>query len=228
MASPFIPELLDRAVDYLDGTTPDDIRVLLEVFLKTSGQVNWDDNLDAPAAIEMTSTPRILANAKVLKEMIHNGMTEWRLAGRTDEELLELIGSDYSHGARNLVATLFLGLMLHELGHHLYTISAAHVQALIKAAPPAVQEIPPALLALDGNIVEDAFIQAQIRKDYPGLRYNRVLAFLQLFGQGQVRTYADGLRKGVSPYNALYYFIIRSYNGHLPEVQRLFDCPQLP
>ena len=115
-------------------------------------------------------------------------------------------------------------LILHEVGHYLYTKS--DVNDLISSV--CLQYgIPREFAFFVHNVVEDAFIQRRLQLDYPVQIYRDTFLLGTTIIQGPiaVANFLTALKEGnaLSLYNKLFYFILRAYNLDDKDVQSMWN-----
>ena len=196
--------------------------LLVQVWVHNSATIIWDDQISAPAMINMASK-QVYVNPTAVGEMVEDVMT------RVPKHQLEpfiIRRSDTLE--ENLVHITVLFLLLHEISHNLYSPTVEMMMAAFAAS-----SVPEKLNAFSSNITEDSFIQAEHQKEYPGAEYRIAWKFGQMFYQGDLNSYEKTLNDPQAlardpVYQLLYYFILRAYNELEPRVIRLFDSPVLP
>lgn len=195
------------------------LNTMVRVWIHNTAELRWDSSISAPAQINMESR-EVSINPEMLGGMVEQVLTEnpgkfCPPLRKSVEELLVELTSKY--------------LLLHEIGHDLYSPSA---EAMARALQNSTT--PQQLLAFCSNIVEDSFIQVEFQKEYPGSDYREAFRFGQLYYQGDLTGYDKAINDPVTlmmgdpVYQMLYYFILRAYNELAPKVIRLFDSKLLP
>lgn len=195
------------------------LTAMVRVWIHNNAELRWDPQISAPAQINM-ETREVSMNPEMLGRMVEQTLTE---------NPNSFTGTPGKSGAELLVELTSRYLLLHEIGHDLYSPSAEAMTQVLQNSTT-----PQQLLAFCSNIVEDSFIQVEFQKEYPGSDYREVFRFGQLYYQGDLNGYDKvindpaTLMMGDPVYQMLYYFILRAYNELAPKVIRLFDSKLLP
>lgn len=117
-------------------------------------------------------------------------------------------------------------LVLHEIGHYLYSPTYKELTEAIAATPG----LPNELQALCSNIIEDCIIQSLMKKRFPSKVFKQALNLGTDIIQGSVA--ATGWIDRLDPNNVhslLFYFILRGYHRTNQEIQSKFHgSPKLP
>jgi len=116
-------------------------------------------------------------------------------------------------------------LLLHEIGHWLYTANPKDVLPLVQKY---CSNFPIELTMYLINVVEDSVIQRLFMLEYRGSFYRQCfdIGICCFQGAEAVKTYvAKSEEANWSIKTKLFYFIIRAYNLHNSEVQAMFNIP---
>ena len=197
---------------------------LVKVWIHQDAQIQWDENIEAPAQISM-ETRQVTVNPRLVAEMARETLDK-----HSYDEFEPFMNGD-SDEVWVVVKSTVMFLLLHEIAHHLYSPT---VEMMIAAFAACVA--PQALSAFASNITEDSTIQVLMQREHPGKIYGRYWQFGQLYYQGDLDAYAAQLNDpailmaggDALVYTMLYYFILRAYNERDPRVIRKFDSPILP
>lgn len=117
-------------------------------------------------------------------------------------------------------------LVLHEVGHYLYSVPASVVREKAEEIRLSMR-IPFSFIFFVNNVVEDSFIQRRLQLDYPMQLYRDIFFFGTTIIQGpfSVANFAKGLGEGkpLSIKDKLFYLILRAYNLFDKDVQSMFN-----
>ncbi len=212
------------------------------LFLKEKLSISFDNSLPACAGINMEDY-RVFFNSELISK------TSLEILLHNEKEVIEAHLPYYGGGDfyGEFIRTYKEGLILHEIGHYLYTVPFAQEWDNYQKYCPNFKvrddleiNIPFELVKFEENVIEDSYIQTAILKDYPARRYKNALFFLQAFSQEPSR-YLEQLKSldKISIQGKLYYFILRAYHpenedimnynnlkeklGWSPETIRAFD-----
>ena len=125
----------------------------------------------------------------------------------------------------NLVKTIKTFLLLHEIGHWLYT---EDMEKVVPYMATYCKDFPAELVMYLFNVVEDSVIQRLFMLEYRGSFYRQCfdIGICCFQGAEAVKTYvSDSEKQDWSIRTKLFYFIIRAYNLHDSEVQAMFNIP---
>lgn len=202
------------------------------MFLQKCATIYYNDDADAPAQIdlgsyEITMNPKLIAEeiSDVIQEVVDAGHDTGEVFGGIMASFNCFI-SDRCHSDTEQITAVFkLFLTLHEIGHYLYSPDIAMIK---KYATTYCPQIPPELVMAVLNIVEDSFIQAQFRKEYPGRVYNEAFKLGQKYLQGDIKGYGQHVIEDqtINIQNKLYYFILRAYNEGEADVLNMWGHPE--
>lgn len=202
------------------------------MFLKKSATIYYSDVAEAPAQIDLESYEMTM-NPKLISEEIVGVIQNVVDSGRDFEEAFDGIitafncfqSSRYYNDTVKITASFKLFLTLHEIGHYLYSPDISMIK---KYATIYCPQVPPELVMAILNIVEDGFIQAQFRKEYPGRVYDQAFKLGQKYLQGDVDGYGEHIKNDekISIHNKLYYFILRAYNEGEADVLNMWGHPE--
>ena len=108
----------------------------------------------------------------------------------------------------------FIGLVCHEIGHAIYTLSPAD-------QPPYLQgcKVPEYFVHFCANVVEDSYIQNKMKQRFRWDLIKDGLNTVTSLFQGLTTCEDFSKKKEFTPQDKLFYFILRSYNPN-------FDKPQ--
>lgn len=177
-----------------------------------------DVNHEAPASINV-HTRNITFNPILIAEMLYKLRVELKIVDDKDKL------TDDSRYLYNLCEYIKTFLLLHEVGHWLYTASPADVVPLAKQY---CKEFPLELAMYLYNVVEDSVIQRLFMLEYRGSFYRKCfdLGICCFQGAEAVKSYVSNAEESnFSIRTKLFYFIIRAYNLHNSEVQAMFNIP---
>lgn len=177
-----------------------------------------DDEQSEALAMINTSTHTVTFNPLLITYSLYELRDE-----------LQIATTKYNWSWRSRVKTLCecikTFLLLHEVGHWLYTIEAADA---VQLAKQYCSGYPVQLAMFLLNTVEDSVIQRLFMLEYRGSFYRKCFDLGMCIFQGAeaVKTYvANSESQNWSIKTKLFYFIIRSYNLHNSEVQNMFNIP---
>lgn len=177
-----------------------------------------DDEHSEALAMINTSTHTVTFNPLLITYSLYELRNE-----------LQIATTKYNWSWRSRVKTLCecikTFLLLHEVGHWLYTIEAADA---VKLAKQYCSDYPVQLAMFLLNTVEDSIIQRLFMLEYRGSFYRKCFDLGMCIFQGAeaVKTYVSNSEsQNWSIKTKLFYFIIRSYNLHNSEVQNMFNIP---
>lgn len=212
-------EFYEEFKGYLTSTYLDSkLKNTLSLFAKGSWSFNNDIENEAPASIQ-TANRAITFNPVLIAEMLYKLRFELKLVDSNDK-LDDNCGYRYT-----LVEYIKTFLLLHEIGHWLYTASP---QDVVPLAQEYCKEFPLELAMYLYNVVEDSIIQRLFMLEYRGSFYRKCfdIGICCFQGAEAVKTYTSNLEQSnYSIRTKLFYFIIRSYNLHNSEVQAMFNIP---
>lgn len=205
--------------------------ILASVFTKRSSCIDFDSNFNGMAAIDVDNR-RIKVNYEVAGQVLGNAVPFFLshldffpfLKGRDYWNRWEVFNFD-------AYAEYFsCYLILHEIGHYLYTVSPDRVREISKDI--AMQKhIPFSFIFYCVNVVEDSFIQQRLQLDYPIKDYRDFFFVGTTIVQGpvSVQDFVKHLSEGtkLSIKEKLFYFILRAYNLGDDEVQSMFHDNQM-
>lgn len=206
--------------DYLSSSYLDSkLKNTLSLFAKGRWSFNNDTTNEAPASIQTVSR-EISFNPVLIGEMLYNLRAELKLVDSDDK-----LTFDYSY-YYNLVEYIKTFLLLHEIGHWLYT---ANPQDVVPLAQKYCKEFPLELAMYLYNVVEDSIIQRLFMLEYRGSFYRKCfdIGICCFQGAEAVKSYVSNAEaSNFSIRTKLFYFIIRAYNLHNSEVQAMFNIPE--
>ena len=188
-----------------------------------TGSRNWsvDDNSRCPAPASInTSTKSIVFNNQLIASKLYDLRFELKLVDSKDT----FKGISFRH-TELVCKCIKTFLLLHEIGHWLYSASPSEV---IPVAKQYCKGIPLELCMYLNNVVEDSVIQRLFMLDYRGSFYRQCfnIGICCLQGAEAVKTYvANAEAQNWSIRTKLFYFIIRAYNLYNSEVQAMFNIP---
>ena len=177
-----------------------------------------DVNHEAPASINV-HTRNITFNPVLIAEMLYKLRVELKIVDDKDKLTTD---SRYLYNLCEYIKTF---LLLHEIGHWLYTASPVDVVPLAKEY---CKEFPLELAMYLYNVVEDSVIQRLFMLEYRGSFYRKCfdLGICCFQGAEAVKSYVSNAEESnFSIRTKLFYFIIRAYNLHNSEVQAMFNIP---
>lgn len=177
-----------------------------------------DVNHEAPASINV-HTRNITFNPILIAEMLYKLRVELKIVDANDTMTTD---SRYLYNLCEYIKTF---LLLHEVGHWLYTASP---QDVVPLAQKYCKEFPLELAMYLYNVVEDSVIQRLFMLEYRGSFYRKCfdLGICCFQGAEAVKSYvANAEESNFSIRTKLFYFIIRAYNLHNSEVQAMFNIP---
>lgn len=176
-----------------------------------------DEQAPAPAMIN-TSTYTVTFNPLLITYSLYELRDE-----------LKIVTTKYDWSWRSRIKPLCecikTFLLLHEVGHWLYTVEAADA---VKLARQYCSGYPVQLAMFLLNAVEDSIIQRLFMLEYRGSFYRKCfdLGICIFQGAEAVKTYVSNSEsQNWSIKTKLFYFIIRAYNLHNSEVQNMFNIP---
>ena len=178
-----------------------------------------DDSAEAPALIRPQQR-YIAFNPVLISAMLFDLRKELKLVDDNDEFI-----RDWFSATMLVVRNIKLFLLLHEIGHWLYTADPSQVVSL---ARQHCNELPLELAMFLYNVVEDSVIQRLFMLEYRSSVYRRAfdLGICCFQGAEAVKTYVSNCEESEwSIKSKLFYFIIRAYNLHNSEVQNMFNIP---
>ena len=117
-------------------------------------------------------------------------------------------------------------LMLHEIGHYLYTLPLKEIN--LDALPIIAQmNLPLSFVKVSHNMVEDSFLQRRLQLDYPVRSYRDVFLLGTTIVQGALAKEDFKCLLTEKPVlsirDKLFYLILRSYNRNDQEVMSMFN-----
>lgn len=186
-----------------------------------TGSRNWsvDDNSKCPAPASInTATKSIVFNNQLIASNLYDLRFELKLVDSKDTF------SSWRH-MELVCKCIKTFLLLHEIGHWLYSAPPSEV---IPVAKQYCKGVPLELCMYLNNVVEDSVIQRLFMLDYRGSFYRQCfnIGICCLQGAEAVKTYvANAEAQNWSIRTKLFYFIIRAYNLHNSEVQAMFNIP---
>lgn len=203
-------------------------QILARVFTKCSS-INYDWNFNGIAAIDVTSKS-IRVNPAMMSNVLNSA---FEFVVRHIEHFPFLVKDYYGDEVFDFEAYVehfSCFLILHEVGHALYTPSVDQVRKT-SAAIAKEKHIPFSFIFYCCNVVEDAFIQQRLQLDYPLKEYRDYFFLGTTIIQGPVSvdSFVKHLDEGtkLSIKEKLFYFILRAYNLGDVDVQSMFNDNQL-
>lgn len=178
-----------------------------------------DDSAEAPALI-IPKSRYIAFNPVLISAMLFELRKELKLVDDKDEFV-----RDWYSLSMLVIKNIKLFLLLHEIGHWLYTADPSQVVPL---ARQYCKELPLELAMYLYNVVEDSVIQRLFMLEYRSSVYRQAfdLGICCMQGVEAVKTYVSNCEENEwSIKSKLFYFIIRAYNLHNSEVQNMFNIP---
>ena len=192
----------------------------VRAFVKTkSYRVLNDSKANAMAYIDMINN-KIVFNPVLIATCLYDLRKELKLVTKSDS-------FDYACKANALTICRCIKtfLLLHEIGHWLYTCDPRDVIPLVKQY---CSNMPTELCMFLYNVVEDSVIERLFMLDYRGTFYRQCfnIGICCFQGAEAVKTYvSNSEEQSWSIKTKLFYFIIRAYNLHNSEVQNMFNIP---
>lgn len=190
---------------------------VLKCFSNGSWRVVFNDNLPAAAAIN-TSSYRVEFNPKHIAYILYPLRKELKIDGYIYDET---ISKQICLVCRYI--TTFL--VLHELGHWLYTADSS---TALSYAQQYCSHMPVELCMFLFNAVEDSIIERLFMLEYRGNFYRKAFDLgICIFQGGEaIKTFvSEAEEQKWSIRIKLFYFIVRAYNLHNKEVQNMFNLP---
>ena len=190
------------------------------LFLKKRLSINFDSSLPACAGINMEDF-RIFFNPELISK------TSLEILVNNKEEVIEAhLPHREGDFFKEFIRTYKEGLILHEIGHYLYSVPFTQEWDNYnkycpdyKVRDDLVIDIPFELVKFIGNVIEDSYIQTAILKEYPARKYKNALFFLQALSQepagylGQIKSL-----DAIPIQGKLYFFILRAYHPENEEI----------
>lgn len=199
--------------------------MLANLFTRCKNVV-YDDSFDGMAAIDIDSK-RIIVNRDRILGML---LAAAPFVITNIEHFPFLVGTDYygreCFDTEQYVSMFACYLVLHEVGHYLYTVPASFVKQKAKEVC-ASMHIPFSFIFFVNNVVEDSFIQRRLQLDYPIPLYRDIFFLGTTIVQGPfsivnfVKELSEG--KPLSIKDKLFYLILRAYNLFDKDVQSMFN-----
>lgn len=201
---------------------------LLCGYYTNCNHISLDLYFNGLAAINMYShgiiiNPKLLANTLIeaLPFIIRNKDTFSFLFNNENNNTYFDVG--------NYVCYFACYLVLHEIGHHKYTIKPSDEKPLIKAA--LAKGMPLEFVKFVSNVVEDCFIQRRLQLDYPIEIYRDFFLLGTTIIQGPLAkiSFEDSLNSSIKEGTSLpiktklFYFILRAYNRMDKDIQSMYD-----
>ena len=140
------------------------------------------------------------------------------------DPLLDKIKKDYPNNSYHVIETTLawglVGVVCHEIGHALYTISPADAERYISGS-----KIPEFFIHFCSNIVEDSFIQNKMKERFKwDLLKDGIDTSTALF-QGLTTCEEFAKKKEFTAKDKMFYFILRSYNSNFAQPEGC-DIPE--
>lgn len=198
-------------------------RELTNILVNFTSSRRWtitnDKNAEAPALIKPQSN-YIAFNPVLIASSLFELRKELNLVDSKD--------SFTRHGlslVRPLTKSIKTFLLLHEIGHWLYTADPSSVIPFVRKY---CSNIPVELSMYLYNVVEDSVIQRLFMLEYRSSIYRQAfdIGICCFQGAEAVKSYVSKSEdQNWSIKTKLFYFIIRAYNLHNSEVQNMFNIP---
>ena len=214
-------EFYSQASPWLNSNYFDsELRNILVTFTRSR---NWtlvnSEQEEAPALIRPQSN-YIAFNPVLIAASLFELRHELKLVDSRDEFVKK-----FNYVFSNIAKCIKTFLLLHEIGHWLYSASPKDFVPLMKQY---CSEFPPELTMYLLNVVEDSVIQRLFMLDYRGSFYRQCfdIGICCFQGAEAVKSYvAKSEQANWSIKTKLFYFIIRAYNLYDSEVQAMFNIP---
>ncbi len=209
----------------IEGNT--EVNSIASMFMESTVGVHNDGSVPAPAAIDM-KTSEIVFNPNLIARQVWNIIYNGPEGDDPIKRITPYLNINYEVDEDSLIKNTFFllkrGLILHEIGHYMYSApfniewdNYTKYCPNIKISPEREIKPPFELVKFISNVVEDSFIQTALMRDYPNKVYKDALYFLQAFGQSDWNgTYEKALEKekNINIKRKLYYFILRAYHPY--------------
>lgn len=214
-------EFYEEVSCYLERPVLD--RMLLNTLVNFTGTRNWSMvnsiNAEAPALIKPQSK-FIAFNPVLIAASLFELRKELKMVNDND------CFTNQTRGLfKPLCNSIKLFLLLHEIGHWLYTADPSSVIPFVKKY---CSNVPTELAMYLYNVVEDSVIQRLFMIEYRSTSYRQAfdIGICCFQGAEAVKTYVSkSEEQNWSIRTKLFYFIIRAYNLHNSEVQNMFNIP---